>query len=55
VGPFGRPECVVAPPGVAPTDPHAYRDPRMVQRMHLIGLDAVERRLHDEVQRGPRW
>ena len=55
VGPFGRPECVVAPPGVAPTDPHAYRDPRMVQRMHLIGLDAVERRLHEEVQRGPRW
>jgi heptosyltransferase-1/heptosyltransferase-2 len=55
VGPFGRPECVVAPPGVAPPDPHAYRDPRLVQRMHLIGLDAVERRLHEEVKRGPRW
>jgi lipopolysaccharide heptosyltransferase I len=55
VGPFGRPECVVAPPGPAPTDPHGYRDPRMVQRMQLIGVDAVERRLHEEIQRGPRW
>ncbi|MBM4006763.1 MAG: glycosyltransferase family 9 protein [Planctomycetes bacterium] len=55
VGPFGQPECVVAPPGPAPTDPHGYRDPRMVQRMRLIGVDAVERRLHEEIQRGPRW
>lgn len=55
VGPFGRPESVVAPPGVAPSDPHAYRDPRLVQRMELVGVDAVARRLDEERARGPRW
>jgi lipopolysaccharide heptosyltransferase I len=55
VGPFGRPECVVAPPGPAPSDPHAYRDPRLVQRMHLVSVEAVERRLREEMQRGARW
>lgn len=55
VGPFGRPESVVSPPGVAPSDPHAYRDERLVQRMHLIPVEAVERRLSEELARGPRW
>ena len=55
VGPFGRPESVVSPPGVAPSDPHAYRDDRLVQRMHLIPVEAVERRLREETLRGPRW
>lgn len=55
VGPYRRAESVVAPPGVAPSDPHAYRDARMVQRMELIPVDAVERRLDVELLRGPRW
>lgn len=55
VGPYRRAESVVAPPGVAPSDAHAYRDPRMVQRMALIPVDAVERRLDAELLRGPRW
>lgn len=55
VGPYRRPESVVAPPGVAPRDPHAYRDARLVQRMELIPVDAVERRLDHELARGPRW
>jgi lipopolysaccharide heptosyltransferase I len=55
VGPYRRPESVVAPPGVAPSDPHAYRDPRLVQRMALVPVDAVERRLAEELARGARW
>ena len=55
VGPYRRPESVVAPPGVAPSDPHAYRDDRLVQRMELIPVEAVERRLGEEIARGPRW
>jgi lipopolysaccharide heptosyltransferase I len=55
VGPFGRPESVVAPPGSAPTDPHAYRDARLSQRMHLIPVDSVERKIRQELDRGPRW
>lgn len=55
VGPYRRPESVVAPPGVAPSDPHAYRDPRLVQRMELVPLEAVERRLAEERARGARW
>jgi lipopolysaccharide heptosyltransferase I len=55
VGPYQRAESVVAPPGVAPRDPHAYRDARLVQRMELIPVEAVERRLDQELSRGPRW
>lgn len=55
VGPYRRAESVVAPPGGAPTNPHAYRDDRLVQRMQLIPVEAVERRLTDELARGPRW
>ncbi|NBO46753.1 MAG: hypothetical protein EBU85_07105, partial [Actinobacteria bacterium] len=55
VGPFQRSESVVAPPGVAPSDPHAYRDDRLVQRMQLIPVEAVERRLAEELARGARW
>lgn len=55
VGPYGRADGVVAPPGVAPRDPHAYRDARLVQRMELIPVEAVERRLEQELARGPRW
>lgn len=55
VGPYRRPESVVAPPGVAPSDPHAYRDDRLAQRMALVQVDAVERRLAEELSRGPRW
>jgi hypothetical protein len=40
---------------VAPSDPHAYRDPRLVQRMALVPVDAVERRLAEELARGARW
>jgi ADP-heptose:LPS heptosyltransferase len=55
VGPFGRPESVVAPSVPAPTDPHAYRDARWVQRMEAIEVDSVERALRLELARGPRW
>lgn len=55
VGPYQRAESVVAPPGMAPRDAHAYRDDRLAQRMHLISVDAVEKKLHQELQRGARW
>ncbi len=55
VGPYRRSESVVAPPGVAPSDPHAYRDDRLVQRMELVSVEAVERKVDQELERGHRW
>lgn len=55
VGPFGRPDSVVSPPGPAPTDPHAYRSDHLAMRMELVPLEAVRERLDDQMRRGPRW
>lgn len=55
VGPFGRAEAVVCPPGIPPSDPHAYRRDHLAMRMALIPVEAVRERLDDQMRRGPRW
>ena len=55
VGPFGRADSVVSPPGIAPTDPHAYRRDALAMRMQLVSVDAVRERLQVQMQRGPLW
>ena len=55
VGPYGRADSVVSPPGIAPVDPHAYRRDALAMRMALVPVQAVHERLLAQLERGPRW